>query len=115
MARLINKTSGIEVASEVEVASGFFSRMAGLLGRPSMAKGSALWIKRCDSVHTWFMRFSIDAVFVDERLVATRVYRNLRPWRVTLPQLARRSVFELPAGTLAERPVARGDQLHVGD
>ena len=115
MPRLINKTSGITIASEVETADGFFARAIGLLGRSSLSPGCALWIKDCDSVHTCFMRFAIDVVFVDERMIATKICRNLVPWRMTAPLLRRRSAFELPAGTLRSAPVERGDELHVGD
>ena len=115
MAKLVNKTTGTEIAADVELAEGFVSRAVGLLGRANLPEGRALWIKRCGSVHTWFMRFSIDVIFVDDRLVATKISRELKPWRMTLPELGPRSAFELPAGTLRARPVKKGDQLHVGD
>lgn len=113
--KLTNATTGRELASDVETAVGLAARTAGLLGRGELPVGRALWILRCNSVHTWFMRFAIDVVFVDGSLVATKVVSNLVPWRVTAPSLRSRSVFELPAGTLLLHPVAPGDQLHVGD
>lgn len=115
MAKLINVTTGREVASSVELADSFVSRLVGLLGRDRLPEGQALWIKRCDSVHTWFMRFSIDVVFVDSSMTATKVCRGLKPWRLTMPAFRPRSAFEMPAGTLDRSPVSRGDRLHVGD
>ena len=118
--RLLNQTKNAEVASQVRVADSFFTRAKGLLGESSLAAGSTLWIKgsrlvSCNSIHTWFMRFPIDAVFVDRSLKVRAVYRDLGPWRMTIPVLGAVSVFEFPAGTLAKCPVDVGDQLHVGD
>lgn len=118
--RLLNQTRQIEVASHVEVADSFWSRSRGLLGRDSLADGHTLWILgtrlvACNSIHTWFMRFAIDAVFVDRDLRVRKIYRDLGPWRVTAPAAGAFSVFELPAGTLAKKTIEVGDQLHVGD
>jgi uncharacterized membrane protein (UPF0127 family) len=118
--RLFNKTKGVELATQVRVADSFFSRAKGLLGESHLSEGSALWIKgshfvACNSIHTWFMRFSIDAIFVDRGLTVKGVYRDLAPWRMTLPIAGATSVFEFPAGTVGKSPVEIGDQLYVGD
>ena len=115
MAKLVNLTNGREIASHVEVADSFTSRLVGLLGRSSLPAGHALWIKHCGSVHTFFMRFSIDVVFIDDALVARGVHRNVRPWRMTPLRLGSLSAIELAAGTLDATSVTRGDRLHVGD
>jgi uncharacterized membrane protein (UPF0127 family) len=113
--KLVNRTRGTEIASQVRVAETFFARTKGLLGASSMAPRSTLWIKRCNSIHTCFMRFAIDAVFVDRALKVKAVYRNLPPWRMTWPAWGANSVFELPAGTLKMTPIDVGDELYVGD
>ncbi len=113
--RLINRTKNVEIAARVRVASSFFSRLIGLLGKSGLPEGETLWIERCRSIHTWFMRFPIDVVFVDDSLVVRKVCENVGPWRMTLPALKASSVFEMPAGTLRRKPVEIGDQLHVGD
>ncbi len=115
MKRLLNRTRNLELAREVKVAASFYARAKGLLGERSLSEGNALWIKSCNSIHTWFMRFPIDVVFVDERLVVRKVCKNMGPWRMTLPAFKASSVFEMPAGTLSRRPVEIGDELHVGD
>lgn len=115
MNRLINRTKNIEIAGDVRIASSFAARMKGLLGERELAAGRALWIERCNSIHTWFMRFAIDVVFVDRQLIVQKVCRDVGPWRVTFPAWRANSVFEMPAGTLANRLVDVGDQLHVGD
>jgi len=118
--RLENKTKTIEVANNVRVARTFWQRAKGLLGEKSLPEGHALWIQGsdlvgCNSIHTFFMRFPIDVIFVDRNLKVTKVYRNLGPWRVTWPAPGAHSVFELPAGSLSLHTVEVGDQLYVGN
>jgi uncharacterized membrane protein (UPF0127 family) len=118
--KLRNQSRQVDVADHVEQAISFWSRTRGLLGRTSFPEGQALWIHgtelvACNSIHTLFMTFAIDAVFVDRDLKVKRIYRELKPWRMTWPALGAHSVFELPAGTLRHRPIEVGDQLHVGD
>lgn len=88
------------LASKLETADTLVSRTKGLLGRQELPTGEGLWIKRCNSIHTFFMKFAIDAVFVDRNLKVVAVHRDLKPWRVTWPHLRATSVFELPSGTL---------------
>lgn len=116
---LTNRTKNMEVASHLDVASSFWERSRGLLGRSSLPQGSALWIKGtdlvgCNSIHTLFMRFAIDAVFVDKNLKVKKIYRNLGPWRMTWPAPGAHSVFEFSAGTFSQDSIDVGDQLHVG-
>lgn len=113
--RLFNRTKNTEIAARVRVASGLFGRMKGLLGETGMPEGETLWIERCNSIHTWFMKFAIDVVFVDEEMVVRKVCENVGPWRVTMPAIRASSVFEMAAGTLRRNKVEIGDQLHVGD
>lgn len=116
MKRLMNRTKNQELARDVKIASSFFARAKGLLGERSLADGNALWIHSCRSIHTWFMRFPIDVVFVDDRMRVRKVCENVGPWRMTLPSPKLKSVFEMPAGTLSRLgPVDIGDELHVGD
>lgn len=83
--RLIRTRDGVRalLASNLFTADGLVSRTKGLLGRKSLPLGEGLWIKRCNSIHTLFMRFAIDAVFVDDNLKVVSIYRNLKPWRIT--------------------------------
>ncbi len=112
--KLINTTKNVVLANEVELASTMWSRMKGLLGRASLPFETVLWIKSCSSIHTWFMKFSIDAVFVDKKLVVQAVHFNLKPWRLTLPHLRAKDVFEFAGGRLSAKQISVGDQLHVG-
>ena len=89
------------------------SRMVGLLGRHVLEEGEGLILSACHSIHTAFMRFPIDVVFVDHAWTVVRVWKALPPWRVT-PWVGRaQAVVELPAGTLGKAGLVVGDQLLV--
>lgn len=117
--RLLNKSTSQEIATNVRVADSMFTRAKGLLGEKSLPEDETLFIQGsiipCNSIHTWFMRFPIDVVFVDKSLVVKAVYKNLGPWRMTPPVLGAHSVFEFAAGALSNKTVSIGDQLYVGD
>ena len=64
------------------VARSFFQRAKGLLGRTGLEKGTGMLILKCNCIHTCFMRFPIDAVFLDAQGVPVKTVRNIRPWRL---------------------------------
>lgn len=109
--KLVNLRSGGVLAEKVERATSFFARLRGLMGRASLPEGEVLSIEPCNSIHTFFMRFSIDAAFLakDGRLV--RAISRLRPWRATRVYLSAARVVELPAGTLERTGTREGDVL----
>jgi uncharacterized membrane protein (UPF0127 family) len=92
------------------VADTALSRMRGLLGRPPLASGEALLLRPASSIHTWFMRYPIDAVFVDKDLVVRKVTQHLAPWRFSACRGAS-AVFELPSGEAAQHGVEPGRRL----
>ena len=94
---------------EAEVAETAFERMRGLMGRRPPAPGRGMLIPRCNCIHTFFMRFAIDAAFLDGDGRVVKVVRGVRPWRPWVWGGWRaRSVLETPAsGDLNERPVAK--------
>ena len=107
-----NRTRDREIASRVAVADDSASRSRGLLGRTAMAPEEGLWIVPCPMIHTFFMKFAIDAVFLDRRLKVVRVVENLRPWRVSPWVLRAHSVLELAGGRL-RGAVRVGDCLEL--
>ena len=66
---------------EAEVAETMFERMRGLIGRKTLAPGKGMLIPKCNCIHTFFMRFPIDATFIDKNGRTVKVVRNVRPWR----------------------------------
>ncbi len=102
------------LAPHVWIADNTWSRAKGLLGRSILPADEVMWIKPCNSIHTFFMKFPIDVVFTDRQLVVRKVYRNVMPWRLTWPVWSAHSVFEFASGFLTARPIREGDRLHVG-
>jgi uncharacterized membrane protein (UPF0127 family) len=86
------------------------ARMRGLLGRAGLARGEGLLLRPASSIHMWFMRFPIDAVFLDGDGRVLKVVAGLRPWRLAGCRGAR-DVLELPAGAAARTGLAPGDRL----
>jgi uncharacterized protein len=92
------------------IADNPFTRLRGLLGRTSLPAGEGLLIRPAPSIHTAFMRFPIDAVFLDADLCVVGVEAALRPWRVAGRRGAR-AVLELAAGGAARAAVREGERL----
>lgn len=112
---LENRTQQQIIIPKLEEAKGFWARGRGLLGRSHLPAEAGLWIHHCNSIHTFFMKFAIDCVFVDRKLKVRAVYNNIQPWRLILPVWGASSVFELSSGTATKMNIQKGDQLHVGD
>ena len=107
--RLVRE-DGTVVCESCVVADTPLKRMKGLLGRSELPRGEGLLIRPTSSIHMWFMRFPIDAVFLDRSLTVLRIRSDLAPWRMAGCRGAK-AVLELPAGE-SERCVLRtGDRL----
>ena len=111
--RVENVTRGTTVASRVRVASSPADRTVGLLKTPEVRPGEGLWIERTPSIHMFFMRYPIDAVFVDAGGRVTKVVSNLRPWRVVWWAPRARDCLELRAGAAAASNTQVGDELRL--
>ncbi|MCB0406622.1 MAG: DUF192 domain-containing protein [Bdellovibrionales bacterium] len=111
----MNKTKNTIVANQIEEAKTFFERSRGLLGRKQLSQGHALWIHHCSSIHTFFMKFDLDLIFVDKNLKVQSIYQNVKPWRVIIPGFSARSVFEFSAGQLNHDIIEKGDELYVSN
>lgn len=107
---LRNVRTGRSIAQTVLAAFEPAARRKGLLGRDSFAKGSAMVIAPSNAIHTFWMRFAIDALFVRRNGVVVKVRRNIPPWRAVAALWAY-AVIELPAGTLGADDVRVGDVL----
>ena len=99
------------LAESVELASCLRDRLRGLLGRDSLAESRAMYLVPCNSIHTFFMRFNLDLLFLDRNLVVVKIVRNLRPGRIVSGGIRSAGVIELQSGWLPEDAVGKGDQL----
>lgn len=110
--RLMNERTRKPIADLVEMADTRASRRRGLLGRDRLESNAAMMLVPCAAVHTAFMRFPIDLVFIDGDGYAVRTASRVQPWRVSLA-LDARAVIELAAGRLDACEVAIGDRLYL--
>jgi uncharacterized membrane protein (UPF0127 family) len=105
-----NPSRSTVLATCLEVADSGPKRNKGLLGRKGLAPGGGLWIVPCESVHTFFMQFPIDLVYLDRKHKIKKVKSAVGPWRLSAC-LSAHSVLELPAGTIRDTQTQKGDAL----
>jgi len=110
----IEDAHGGVVCDTCTVADRAPARLRGLLGRRSLSPGEGLLLRPAPSIHTWFMRFPIDAVFLDADLHVLAIRRALGPWRVAGRRGAR-AVLELGAGEADRRGLEPGASLRIGN
>lgn len=108
-----NKTKNVVLADTVILADSPIKRMIGLLGRKSLRDQEALIIKPCNSIHTFFMRFPIDVVFVNKNNEVVKAISNIVPFRLSPICFRSAFVIELPAGTILSSKTTPGDKLDI--
>lgn len=112
--RVRRTADGAVVCERCEVPKSSFAQTRGLLGRSGLDPGSGMLIDSTPPVHTFFMRFPIDVVFLDRDWTVVRVRHRLRPWRLAGARGAV-AALELPAGAAAESGVQEGDVLVIDE
>jgi uncharacterized membrane protein (UPF0127 family) len=113
LVKIINTTKNTLLAEKAEIADNFWLRLKGLLGKNCLQPGEGLIIRPCTSIHTLFMRFPIDAVFVDKQNKAIKAYCALSPWRSSAMFFNSSLCIELPAGTLNTSRTEKGDDVQI--
>ena len=106
-------TTGKELAGNLTVAQTFPARLKGLLGKKELPPGEGLWIKPCGSIHTFGMKFPIDAAFLDREMHVVGLAKSLQPNRVSPFFSKASSVLELPAGTLDATDTVVGNRIEI--
>ena len=133
MASLIHANTKQVLASQVLQSHSLFKRMKGLIGSKPLSKDQVMWLRPCSSIHTYFMKFPIDAIFTDQELRVTGIARNIPAWKIInqrgevmnlwksflssesysiIKLIQNCSVFEFSGGTL-DNSIQVGDQIHV--
>jgi hypothetical protein len=97
------------VVSRVEIAESYYARAVGLIGRKRLEEGSGLLLRKCSSVHTFFMNFPIDVLYLDDENRVIAVETNLKPWRFGGIHRGAKQVLELRSMTAGW--VTKGDTL----
>ena len=110
-AKLRNEDGDV-VCERCTLARDPYSRMRGLLGRGGLAEGEGLLLQPAGSIHTFFMRFAIDAVFLDAERRIVCIASDVRPWRTAAAKRSR-AVLELAAGEAARVGLQPGHLLRL--
>ncbi len=111
-ARIRNRTRNTELGGSIDIADTSAKRRVGLLKHTGLAPGEGLWIVPCESVHTFFMKFAIDLVYVDKKHVVRKVCHAVKPWRMSVC-LSAHSIIELPPDSVRGTQTLAGDQLEI--
>lgn len=101
------------VVAAVTEARGFWTRGLGLMGRAPLGTGRALWLVPCRSIHTGFMRFNLDVLFLDGGMQVVRRVNGIPPWQTVWGGRRAVSVVEMQAGWLPDDAARVGDVLTV--
>lgn len=95
------------------LAERFAHRLLGYMGRPVPPAGQGIYLRPCAAIHTCFMRFPIDAIFLDRQLCVTRIVRRIPPFRIVIGGRAADGVIEIPSGNKEINTLAAGDRLAI--
>jgi uncharacterized membrane protein (UPF0127 family) len=107
-----NQTRDTILGDSVAVADTSSTRRTGLLKHEKLNPGEGLWIVPCESVHTFFMKFPIDLVYLDKQRKVRKVRHRVPAWRLSMC-LSADSILELPAGTAEQSGTQVNDQLKL--
>jgi uncharacterized protein len=110
--RIRNLTKNTTLADRAGIADTSETRQRGLLKHTGLAEGEGLWIVPCEGVHSFFMKFAIDVVFINKKRVVTKVRPNMVKSRIAL-SIRAHSTIELPVGMIDKSKTAPGDQLEL--
>jgi uncharacterized membrane protein (UPF0127 family) len=105
--------NGVVLIPYVVLANRFLRRLLGYMGKSAPACGVALYLNPCRSIHTCFMRFPIDIIFLDHHFHVVKLTYNLRPWRLALGPSSTQGIIEIPSGNGAIATIRIGDTLMI--
>src|SRR5437870_2170663 len=112
---ITNGERGTVLAARAKLASSLVDRFFGLMGRRTIEAGGGLLLTKSASIHSFFMRFRFDAIFVDKDNRVVKVVPAMRPWWVAFGGRGAKDTIELPAGAADRSGTRRGDQLVYGE
>ena len=110
---IVNSSRGTVLGEAIEVAESAAQRVKGLLGRDCLEDGQGLLFKHCSSLHTFFMSFPIDILFMDKRGKVLKTAANVTPFRLVAAPLRSYYALELPAGVIDSSVTRVGDLLKL--
>ena len=108
-----NDTRQTPLADHVRVARSMWSRTRGLLGTNDLPGGNGLLIEPCNAIHSFWMRYAFDALFLKRNGEVLHAISRMRPGRISRPVFSAHSVLELPAGTIEASDTRPGDRVRL--
>lgn len=105
--------NSVVLADKAVLADSSGARMKGLLGRSSLLPGEGLLITHCNSIHMFFMKFSIDVVFMDHNNIVVGLVQNIPPFALSPIFWKAKKALELPAGVILKTRVCLGHQIGI--
>jgi len=109
--KLINTWNDQILAQEVNKAQTFFQRFKGLMFTKSLEPTCALHIEPCQGIHTFFMKYSIDVLYLDRNDIIVAIEENLQPSKIGKMYPRTKSVIELPAGRVEKTQTKVGQTV----
>lgn len=113
--KVINKTNNLVLADKAEIAKAFLKRLIGLLNHDSLNEGEALILLPSNSIHSFFMRFTIDALFLDKNKKIVGILPSFKPFRISPVYFNSILVIELPDGIIEKTQTKLGDVLEIAE
>jgi len=115
MTSAFNRTRNVYLATDLVIARTHWSRFRGLMATNASAfpRGHGLLLSPSRGIHTFVMRFPIDALYLDRDRIVVHMEEGLRPWRLAAVKVSAISVLELPTGTIRDTRTALGDQIDI--
>lgn len=110
---ITNISKATLLARKATLANTVGKRIIGLLGRRGMENGEGLIIRPCSSIHTFFMRFPIDILFLDKDSKVVKSIRRMRPFRLSGWVVGAKEVVELPSGVISSTQIDVGDLINI--
>lgn len=110
---ILNRRNKISLAKEVNYADRVWTRMLGLMGKKELEEHSALYISPCQQIHTFFMRFPIDCIFIDKEYRVVDLLEHVEPWRISKKVPTAFGVIELPSGVIRESDTRMSDLIEI--
>ena len=108
-----NQNKNATLVRQGKIANTFFTRLKGLLGSPPLTEGEGLLLKGEKSIHTLFMTFPIDVIYLNHALEIIKLTPNMRPWKLG-PYVSQSAyILELPVGVINRTNSAVGDRLII--
>jgi uncharacterized membrane protein (UPF0127 family) len=110
---VVKGETGQVIVSNLKVTNTFFTRLKGLLGTKELREGDGLLIKPCNGIHMFWMKYSIDVVFLDKEYRVVHLIKGIKPWRVSPVIKEATMVLELPTGTIDRSNIKHGETIHI--